>query len=298
MSGNSAPQPGGFIPPSGLLSPAPSSTVSSRAASKLPKPRGKALPPGSNKAELVRRYADERLLHVSRRFMTKIGNIEPGEPVVGYTSFSEVCHDLDDVLNVLWLSATPSLQIPFMLRLAGDFTEYVNKFPPSSKASFELLHKLDHCFSSLLEGRDIDSGDFLPGFENGMRAGLTTTDMVRCRSLVELTRNLMVEVLSKAPEDLDLDEGEDETETETETDATDTNDSSTRASWMVDTDDDDQLHLDAARIYENTIGRLNDRLGDPLDTRQATDDQACAKAAMEGAAELDLSSAAGGRDVD
>lgn len=278
-----SPQPGGFLPQTGLPSPAPSSaSAASRAASALPHPRNRSLQPGSSKEDMVRRYVEERLLHVSRRYVKKFGNPEPGDSVVGYKTFGEVSRDLDGIVNVLWLSGTressvhgkyvdpeprlmhrppAGLQVPFLLKLASDFTQYVRSFPPSPKASFDLLTKLDHCFSSLLSGQDVDSGETLPGFENGLRAGMTVTDMVRCRSLVEQTRVLMVEVLSG-----DVEEEEEEEEDVDESDT----DGGEQFGWDID---EDKMHLDAARIYEHTIVQLGNRLGDPLrDTRVVTDD--------------------------
>lgn len=55
---------------------------------------------------MVRRYVEEKLLHTSRRYVKKFGDPEVGSDVVGYKSFSEVCKDLDNVVNVLWLSGT------------------------------------------------------------------------------------------------------------------------------------------------------------------------------------------------
>lgn len=52
------------------------------------------------------RFVEERLLHASRRYVKKFGNPYPGDTVVGYRSFSEVCRDLDGAVNVLWLSGT------------------------------------------------------------------------------------------------------------------------------------------------------------------------------------------------
>lgn len=149
----------------------------------------------------------------------------------------------------------------------------MRSFPPSPKATFELLGKLDHCFSSLLMGRDLVTKEWLPGFENSMRAGMTTTDMVRCRSLVEQTRVLMVEVMSSGDFD---DEDEEEAEDDTMGDQTDDTEggfsdtSGMRAPrWDID---EDRLHLDAARIYENTIVQLGERLGDPMEERRVSDD--------------------------
>ena len=159
------------------------------------------------------------------------------------------------LLPVRLTSRAASLQIPFLLRLASDFTQYIRSFPPAPRATFALLRKLDHCFASLLGGQDIDSAEPLPGFENGLRAGMTVTDMVRCRSLVEQTRVLMVELMSQGTEE----EEEDEDESETDTD----NGLGGAQASAWDTDEE-RLHMDAARVYEQTIVKLGDRLGEPL----------------------------------
>lgn len=54
----------------------------------------------------MRRYVEERLATVSRRYVKKHGKAEPGDDVVGYKSFAELCVDLHSVIDVLWLSAT------------------------------------------------------------------------------------------------------------------------------------------------------------------------------------------------
>lgn len=164
------------------------------------------------------------------------------------------------------------LQIPFLLKLASDFTQYVRSFPPAPKATFDLLRKLDHCFSSLLAGKDIDSNESLPGFENGLRAGMTTTDMVRCRSLVEQTRVLMVEVMSSGAEEEEEEDEDTEMETAGETETETDNESGYASAARWDIDEEDRLHLDAARIYERTIVQLGERLGDPLEVRNMSED--------------------------
>lgn len=168
-------------------------------------------------------------------------------------------------------NVSASLQIPFLLKLASDFTQYVRSFPPSPRATFELLRKLDHSFASLLCGQDIETKETLPGFDNGLRSGMTTTDMVRCRSLVEQTRVLMVEIMSSG----DMDEEDDEDETGAE----DGDESSTEGGagssgdfnsvrWDID---EERLHMDTARIYENTLVQLGNRLGDRLGSENGPD---------------------------
>ncbi|KAK7911990.1 hypothetical protein PG985_014471 [Apiospora marii] len=189
---------GGFVPPT-LPSPAPS-TASSRAAAGLPHPRSKPLVPGSRKEDYARKYAESRLLHISRRYVKKHGIPDPTDTVKGYDSFEEVCHDLEEVIFVLWFSGTPSIQVPYLLNIALAFTEYIEAFNPAPTATFLLLKKLDHCFASLLAGKDIRTGETLPGFEQNTRKGMTRTDMVRCKSLAEQTRLLIAVVMSNVDE--------------------------------------------------------------------------------------------------
>ncbi|KAK1717152.1 meiotic recombination protein DMC1 [Colletotrichum lupini] len=248
--------PGGFFPLQSLPSPAPSS-ASARSSAALPHPRARSLRPGSNKEETVRRYIEERLAIVNRRYVKKHGSAEPGDDVIGYKSFTELCKDLHNVIDVLWLSGTPSIQIPFLLNIASDFTQWIDAFTPSPRATFSVLKKLDHCFASLLIGRDIETKDTLPGFENGMRAGMSTTDMVRCRSSVEQTRLVIVEVLSKESDGDDGTKG-DETDANSMNSDTELEDA-TDTTWS---EDEDSLYMDAARVYEHTIVRLGEKLGD------------------------------------
>jgi hypothetical protein len=83
----------------------------------------------------------------------------------------------------------------------------------------------------------------------------------------------MVEVMSSGDFD---DEDEEEAEDDTMGDQTDDTEggfsdtSGMRAPrWDID---EDRLHLDAARIYENTIVQLGERLGDPMEERRVSDD--------------------------
>ncbi|KAG6034919.1 hypothetical protein E4U41_006312 [Claviceps citrina] len=264
-------EPGGFLPQTGLPSPAPSST-SNRTPSTLPHPRRHALRPGSSKEVVLREYVETSLLFTSRQYLTRFRDPTPGNVSPGFKSMAEVCRELESVVNMLWLSGTPSLQIPYLFTVASDFTRYVRSFAPSPRATLGFLRKLDHCFASLLCGQDIVSKEPLPGFENGLRAGMTTTDMVRCRSLVEQTRVLMVEILGGA----DMDEqDEDRDESVDVDDGTDVDEDSAAEGpgdfgsvWDAY---EEMIRLDAARVYENTIIQLGVRLGDPLGNENQVD---------------------------
>lgn len=111
-----SPGPGGFIPPT-LPSPAPTTTSTTSTArsisnsSSLPHPRSQALRAGSTKEEAVRGYVESRLLHISRRYTKKFQGPEDrdedgGVGAKGYESMREVCRDINEVLDVLWLSGT------------------------------------------------------------------------------------------------------------------------------------------------------------------------------------------------
>ncbi|KAI6782693.1 meiotic recombination protein DMC1 [Emericellopsis cladophorae] len=186
MSNADGEQPGGFINPGpGLPSPAPSS-ASTGSSPNLPHPRSRSLQSGSRKEEMVRRYVEDRLLHISRRYVKKFGDPDVGSDVVGYKTFSEVARDLDTVINVLWLSAT--------------------------------------------------------------------------------------QVLSGVPEDEDAEDGVDDESDENNIDESDGPESSVRDASVAWDIDEDMMHLDAARIYENTIVQLGGRLGDPLGAVNMTED--------------------------
>ncbi|KAI1262609.1 hypothetical protein F5Y18DRAFT_147100 [Xylariaceae sp. FL1019] len=212
--------PGGFIPPpfTSLPSPAPS-TASSRTAALLPLPRSKPLAPGSKKEDYARDYVSRRLLHISRRFVKKHGIPDPADEVTGYESVDECCHDLEDVVDVLWYSGTPSLQVPYLLNVALAFNDYLPSFTPSPRPTFGLLRKLDHCFASLLVGHDIKTQAPLAGFTStagngGFRQRFTKTDMVRCKSLADETRMIVAMVMSGEADVVDYADDDDENDAE------------------------------------------------------------------------------------
>jgi Subunit 11 of the general transcription factor TFIIH len=133
-----------------------------------------------------------------------------------------------------------------LLNIAGSVNTYLPAFPPSPKLTFGLLRKLDHAFSSLLRGEDSTTGEILPGFERGIRGGMSKTDMVRCKGLVEATRVLVVDVMNKEPE-LDENMEMDDAETDLEDDPT------------MDIEEQ-KFEMDVARVYEQTIVQLGERL--------------------------------------
>ncbi|KAL1891296.1 hypothetical protein Sste5346_007756 [Sporothrix stenoceras] len=304
VSSAASPGPGGFFQSgtsnAGLMSPSPSIRSTSSALG-LPHPRSQPLRPGSAKEDLVRRYVSERLLQISRRFVKKYGIAEPTDTIIGYASMGELCRDVDALLNNLWKSGTPSLQVQYLLNIASELITWMDGFKPSPRATLALLRKLDYCFASLLIGEDLETHETLPGFEGGgnttnfRRAGLSRTDMVRCRSIAEQSRVAVMDMFQRGPPDpfdennnsnrrrrqdregtvgteASTAQGED-TDMERETTAEPTDDDATTLADATEddedeyeNDDDDDINEDTqmgvARVYENTLVKLGEVLGD------------------------------------
>lgn len=105
---------GGFLPhePSGSLSL--SFDASSNATTILPRSRSSPLKPGSLKESNFVVYVDQKLLEISRRYEKRFNVGFEGEPAlttdgVGYESFDQVAKDLENVVDIVWVSGTRML---------------------------------------------------------------------------------------------------------------------------------------------------------------------------------------------
>ncbi|KAI7646915.1 hypothetical protein KC322_g19337, partial [Hortaea werneckii] len=133
--------------------------------------------------------------------------------------------------------------------------------PPSPRSLFRLLGKLDHAFASLIQGRDVESGEGLPGFEG--RRGVSGTEKVRIRSLVERTRVGVVESFKRGEfefEGVDGKEG-DRMEVEEEEDGglvLENGDPNAE-----EEEEDGSFDMQLARVYDRTIQELGDSLEEP-----------------------------------
>lgn len=127
--------------------------------------------------------------------------------------------------------------------------QYLPDFPPSPKATFRLLNKLDLAFASLLQGRHIETGDPLPGADRG--AAVSATERVRMKSIVDQTRVCVVNVIGNAAGVVDEDDGIGETE-----------DDSDLADALQDVEDVDDEAMGIAKVYDKTISELGALIGD------------------------------------
>lgn len=111
---------------------------------------------------------------------------------------------------------------------------------------FRLLDKLDSAFASLIQGKDIETGETLPGFIN--RRGVSGTEKVRIKSLVERTRVTVTEVMTKG--DYEDEQEADSQAGEAEGDEDD----------MLDYDASTDYAMEVARVYDKTLVELGDAL--------------------------------------
>ncbi|PGH16952.1 hypothetical protein AJ80_05020 [Polytolypa hystricis UAMH7299] len=248
---NQAESAGGFVHPS-LPSPAPSSIFSSSTATpSLPRQRNHPLVPGSSKETSVINHVDSHILTINRRHAKKFSSsfADQADADNGYERFREVAKDIETIVDVLWVSGTPSLQIPYLISLAGLINSYLPDFPFSPRATFRLMRKMDSIFASLLQGEDVETGAILPGF-GGRRGIVSTTEKVRIKSITESTRIIIVDVQGRdnVEEDDDLDDVADD-------------DDNDEAGYSDYGDALGRWELESARVYERTIQLLGDELG-------------------------------------
>ncbi|KAF4556077.1 Hypothetical protein D9617_1g079520 [Elsinoe fawcettii] len=268
-------QAGGFLP----YSPAPSSVASSRQSSALPLPRASPLKPGGSKESSFIRFVDQQILYIQRRFAKrdagagfdlpevdeqgrsvdagiaaiKLDKSEQWQDVPGYQNFAEAARNVEELMGVVWVSGTPSLQIPYLISIALLVNTMIPAFPASPKQLFRVLSKLDHAFASLLQARDVDSGEPLPGFSTGRK--VSTTEKVRIKSLIERTRISVTNAVATG--DFEDEEEEDDTEEDLEGDLI-----------LDDIDvpnaaENDDWNMDVARVYDKTLVEIGDTLDGP-----------------------------------
>ncbi|KAI5202657.1 hypothetical protein E4T39_04638 [Aureobasidium subglaciale] len=283
---------GGFVP----FSPPPSSVASSNTPNSLPQPRRTPLKSGGTKESRLIRHVDQQLLHIQRRFakrdpslghegvreMDEEGRMieqlddpatekrlqqsEEWNDVQGYAGFAEAARDVEELIGVIWVSGTPALQVPYLINMALLVNTMIPAFPLAPKSLFRLLGKLDHAFASLLVGRDVATDEPLPGFNTGR--GVSGTEKVRIKSLVERTRICVVEVVNRGEFDEDDDFLPDSPkDTDMEGDLI-LDDDGPEDINVDDMEDDDDWNMQVARVYDKTLVEMGDTMdGLPIGIR-------------------------------
>lgn len=120
---SSTAEPGGFLHPSLPSPPASSHRSASIEPSHLPQTRVHPLKPGSAKESSIIYYLDDRLLAISRRYEKRIeertsdDQTSPAESgTYGYRSFGQLAHELEAVIDVVWVTASRTTTSPFYLK--------------------------------------------------------------------------------------------------------------------------------------------------------------------------------------
>lgn len=218
---------------SGLLSPAPSENSTFIPSTDLPIPRSHPLMPGSAKETALINYLDSRITYVTGRYAKSFAATSSDRgPDSGYTSFDQVIQDIDPIVDVVWITSTPSIQVPYLLTLAGLFSDYLPAFP-FIVSTLRLTRKFDLAFSSLLSHSSSQSNRINP------------TDKVRIRSLVEESKLNIINVASRGGHKvLEREESEDE-EDETTTD--------------LESSTDDASHFTSPNAVAAELGKVYER---------------------------------------
>ena len=149
-----------------------------------------------------------------------------------------------------------NIQIPYLINIAVLVADILPTFPASPRTTFYLVDKLDHAFCSLLQGKEIETGDPLPGFEEGSNKKVSTTERIRIKSIVERTRVAIAQMLAGAemnPETAD----EVPLETSDEEDSMDEDD----GEGVVEEEEEDLWDMEIGSVYARTIGELGEELG-------------------------------------
>ena len=105
------PEAGGFLYATLPSPPASTITSPSVAPSILPSPRNHPLKPGSSKESNFMEYVDRKLLEISGRYERRfnITTHQHSEQKIlanGYENFGELAMDLENVIDVIWVSGT------------------------------------------------------------------------------------------------------------------------------------------------------------------------------------------------
>lgn len=132
--------------------------------------------------------------------------------------------------------------------------QHIPSFPPTPKAMFRVINKLDYAFTSLILEHDLDSGTTLPGL--GLGRSVNPTEKVRIKSLAEATRVVVVRAMNSSEfeeEDSDTQDREDQ--------KSDTNADHDMLSEVEDLGGENDMEI--ARVYNRTLVELGDSIGGP-----------------------------------
>jgi hypothetical protein len=276
-----------------IPTPPASSIAPSTHPNPLPQPRKQPLKPGGPKETQLINYLDQNVL---RNIRYKIDNRTWRKTHVestkqeegmhrpeGYATFTQAATDLEGVVDVIWVSGSPKLQVPYLLTVCSVLIDALPLFPAAHAATFALLEKLDFAFRSLLVGQDSETGAVLSGFEGGWK--ISTTERVRIKSAIETARAVVVNRLGDLDDEDVQEDVEEEMGSGEEGDDENEIDGMGLATWngadLVsfegfenNSDEDEDMEdiegdrrrkeRQIAKVFERTLVELGDLIGDPI----------------------------------
>lgn len=249
-----------LTPPESSIAPSVQTAPSVHRAAPLPQPRKHPLLPGGQKETSLIFYLDRALDNVGLKASNRnVVDLLPGEKP-GYKSFIQVVKDLDPLIDIVWVSSTPTLQLPYLISITVAAINCITMFSPLPRTTLNFFVKLDTAFAALLSGTDPDTGETLPGFKNDR--GISTTDKVRVKGIVERARATIVKHLVG-------EEGEEAPQVDRKADrAGNAEDDLVHFEGFDNSDDSEDEgeaykrdERDVAYVFEKTIGELGDLLG-------------------------------------
>lgn len=269
VSGTAEQNSGGFLLPS-LPSPPSSKPTSPSIISsqrRLPAPRPSPLKAGSKHETALVRFLDDKLLDISRKYTKKY---TPG----GYYHIQAIVEDLEKLVDLIWISATPSLQVQYLLQIANTFNDYLASFQLNLKSTFTFLDVLDRCFYALITGNSANSNSTPISTPMASRH-FSTTEKVRLNSIIQRTRLHIIKIIEEGPSNVQGDEMNDmitaaEPSTESVTDKTSRGTTPTtnimdmgipNDIYEYEEDDDDiEWEMAVARVYELSLSEVGEQL--------------------------------------
>ncbi|OGE49915.1 hypothetical protein PENARI_c019G07134 [Penicillium arizonense] len=201
----------------------------------LPPQRTTPIPSGSEEEIQLRGRFSTGIEKITyRKMKSDMGMDAPDTPVSlrRYEGFKDLVVDVDSLVDMLWVSATPAIQTETLITLAGLIQTSLKSFPFDPQPTLTILHKLDSIFAALCTGTHPLTGAALPGAQIGQSLA-TETQKVRIRSLAEMTRYEVFSALGASNQEVTGD-GDDDYDDDVE-------------------DDDEPWMLEATQVYEKSL---------------------------------------------
>lgn len=168
---------------SGLLSPAPSVDADTNTfANFMSTPRSRPLNKESSKYHTLFTYMEEQVELINARYAKSFAaDAYDQGPKRGYLSFDKLVSDLNSAAEVLWVSNTPSIQVPFLLALAGLFQSTIHSFDWRPIPSLQMVAKFDAFFAYLLTQATNSSDTLIRNTEKARINSLVSVFLQTCQ---------------------------------------------------------------------------------------------------------------------